>query len=222
MSIYNKLTWPVVDKAAVCALQNTTMAGPLLLNGTLFNSSIPNQVSFIAERFIRSVSITATTNNLSGNTFIINGFQNDAPVTDTIIGPGIGLTVYGSKYFDIITSVTVNGAVTNVQVGTGNAGYFPLVGINSNTTNINYSVSILFPPTGAGITYSLYQTLDQINANFITFNDQLVNLFPAFGLTNKTTSQTASSQNLTNFILLKVNSSTLPITDTFDFIFLQA
>ena len=220
MSIYNKLTWPIVDKAAVCATQNTTMAGPLLLNGTLFNSNIPNQISFIASRFIRSVSISST-NNLSGSTFIVNGFQNDAPVTDTITGPNI-TTVYGSKYFDIITSVTVNGAVTGVQVGTGNAGYFPLVVVNSNTTNINYSVSILFPPTGAGITYSLYQTLDQINANFITFNDQIINLFPAFGLTNQTTSKIASSQDLTNFILLKVNSSTFPITDTFDFIFLQA
>lgn len=219
MSIYSKFIWPIVDLSAVCDLQNVSSAGPLMLNGTLFNSSIPNQISFIGVNIIRSVSLTSA-NNLSGRTFIINGFQNNAPVTDTIPGPN-GNTVYGSKFFDIITSITVDAAVNGIQVGTGKAGYLPLLSTNTQISIINYSVSILLP-SGSGITYSLFNTLDQINYNFISFLDQESNLFPAFGLTNQTTSQIGSSQDITNFILLKVNNSTLPLTDTFDFVFLQA
>jgi hypothetical protein len=222
MSIYTKLTWPIVDTAAVCALQNVAAPGPLLLTGTLANPSVPNQISFIGANFIRSVSLSST-NNLSGRTFVVNGFQNNAPISESITGPN-NSTVYGSIAFDIITSITVNGVgtVSDIQVGTGDSGFLPLFVVNSSTTTINYSVSVIFPPSGAGITYSLFQTLDQINSNFITFENQISNLFPAFGLTNQTTSQIATSLNVSNFILLKVNSSTLPLTDTFDYIFLQA
>jgi len=218
MSLYSKLTWPVVDLAAVCALQDTPGAGSLLLNGTLKNNSVPDQISFRVNNFIKSVSLTSV-NNLSAITFVVNGFQNNAPISDTINGPNNN-TVYGVKYFDVITSITVNAAVSQVKVGTGNAGYLSLFVVNSNTSNINYSMSVIFPPSGAGITYSLYQTLDQINSNFITFENQLSNLFPI--LINQTTSQIISSQNVTNFVLLKVDSSVTPVTDTFDFIFLQA
>lgn len=218
MSLYTKLTWSVVDLAAVCALQDTPGAGSLLLNGTLKNNSVPDQISFRVNNFIKSVSLTSV-NNLSAITFVVNGFQNNAPISDTINGPNNN-TVYGVKYFDVITSITVSAAVSQVKVGTGDAGYLSLFVVNSNTSNINYSVSVIFPPSSAGITYSLYQTLDQINSNFITFENQLSNLFPI--LINQTTSQIISSQNVTNFVLLKVDSSVTPLTDTFDFIFLQA
>jgi hypothetical protein len=217
MSLYTKLTWPVVDLAAVCALQNTLGAGSLLLNGRLGNINVPNQVSFIAASMTRSVSITSAVNN-SAITFIISGFQNNAPITDTITGVNAN-TVYGTEYFDVITSITVSGSVNQVSVGTGKAGYMPLLVINTTST-INYSVSVIFPASGADINYTLYKTLDQINSNYITFNNQISNLFPI--LVNQTTSQIASYQEIANFLLLKINSSATPLTDTFDFIFLQS
>jgi hypothetical protein len=220
MSTYTKLTWPIVDTEAVCTQQDMASSGSLILNGTLYSSSVPNQVSFIDSSLIRSVSITST-NNLSARSFVITGFQNSAPVQETITGPN-NTTVYGTKHFDVITDVSVNGSAAAVKVGTGSTGYLPLFVVNTGTTTINYSMSVIFPPsTTTNINYSVYQTLDQINTNYITFDNQLGNLFPVTGLTSQTSSQIATSINITNFILLKVNSSGTPLTDTFDFIFLQ-
>lgn len=221
MAIFTKLTWPIVDKSAVCLLQDKSSAGLLTLNGTLSNPSIvPSQISFINNNLIRSVSISSI-NNLSGRTFVIQGFQNNAPVSDTISGPDNN-TVYGTVQFDVITSVYIDGAANDIRVGTGDVGYLPLFVVNTGTTTINYSLSIIFPPTGVtNINYSVFQTLDQINTSFLTFDSQLGNLFPLTGLINQTSSQIANYQNITNFILLKINSSGTPLTDTFDFVFLQ-
>lgn len=224
MSTYTKLTWPVQDVAAVCALQNVASAGPLLLNGTLFDTNIPGQVSFTKNNIIRSISLTSV-NNLSATNFIIQGFQNGAFVTESIPGP-INNTVYGTKAYDIIISVTASGGtfpVTGIQVGTGKVGYLPLLVINPNAGFINYSMEINVPtsPT-SGINYSVLKTLSQVSQNFVTFNDQITNFFPvSLALTSQTSSATDNSILITNFILLKINSSATPVTDTFDFIFLQ-
>jgi len=218
MSTFTKLTWPVQDVAAVCALQNSVTGIPLLLNGTLADSGIPNQVSFITNKMIRSVSITSV-NNLSGITFIITGLQNGAYVTESIAGPN-NTTVYGAQYYDIVTSVVTSANATGVNVGSGKAGFLPLLVINSLASFINYSASVLLP-ISSGINYSFFQTLDQVNDNFIPFANQTTKFFPCMGFTNATTSQTGNSIQITNFVLLKINSSATPITDTFDFIFLQ-
>lgn len=231
MSTYTKLTWPIQDVEAVAKLQDVLATGPtafkVLLNGTLFDPSIPNQVSFISFNIIRSISLTSV-NNLSATNFIIQGFQNGAFVTETI-GP-LGTvpspnnnTVYGTKCYDIITSITTSTAVTGIKVGTGKIGFLPLLMINTNAGFINYSMSTYVPTSPvSGINYSVIQTLEQISINYITFNDQLTKFFPvAANLTSQTTSQTGNSILITNFILLRVNSSATPVTDTFDFIFLQ-
>lgn len=221
MSTFTQLTWPVQDIAAVCVLQNAAAGVPLLLNGTLSDPSIPSQVSFIKNLMIRSVSITSTL-DLSGTTFVITGLQNSAYVTESIVGPN-NTTVYGTLYYDIVTSVVASTNINapGVSIGTGNAGFFPLLIINSLAQSINYSASALLPP-GSGINYSFFQTLDQVNNNFITFENQITKFFPSMGLVNETTSQIGHSTQIANFVLLKINSSTTPITDTFDFVFLQA
>lgn len=228
MSIYTKLTWSVQDVEAVCKLQNVASTGPtafkVLLNGTLFDPNIPDQVSFAKKNIIRSISLTSV-NNLSTTNFIIQGFQNGAFVTETLAGPNgpVTNTVYGTKIYDIIISVTASTAVTGIQVGTGNKGFLPLLVVNPNAGFINYSMEVNIPSSPAsGINYSVLKTLSQVSQNFITFSDQLTNFFPVDpALTSQTTSQTVNSIVITNFILLKINSSATPITDTFDFIFLQ-
>jgi hypothetical protein len=213
MSIFLELTWPIVDTAAVCASQTHGAATTLTLNGTLSNTSIPDQISFIANDMIRSVSITGS--GMSGITFVVQGFQNGALVTESITGPSSG-TVYGAKYYDIIQSITTTGAVTNVTVGTGTSGYLPLISVNVNASAINYSFSVLLPVISS-VNYTMFQTLDSINTNFIPFSNQT--LFPVSGVINLTTSSINNSIAITNFLLLKVNSSIN--TDTFKFTFLQ-
>lgn len=221
MSTFTKLNWPIQDLSAVAALQNLALPGNLVLNGTFADPSIPNQISFIKTKVIRSISISSSTNNYTGTSFIIAGLQNGAYVTETFSGPNIGATVYGTKYYDIIISVTASTAVTGIRAGTGNAGFLPLIVVNTvATTVINYSATVLLP-AGSGINYSLFQTLDQVNNNYIAFDNQTTKFFPSLGFVNETSSQIGNSSEITNFVLLKVNSSATPITDTFDFIFLQ-
>jgi len=218
MTTFTKLKWAVQNLSAVAALQDIVAPGPLLLNGTFFDPAIPDQVALIKAKMIRSISLTSV-NDLSGTNFVITGLQNSAYVSETLSGPNNN-TIYGTKYYDIVTSVVANTVVNGIQVGTGDTGFLPLLVVNTNASIINYSASVLLP-AGSGINYSLFQTLDQINNNFIPFLNQESQLFPAFGLANETTSQIANSLLITNFVLLKVNSSALPITDTFEFILLQ-
>ncbi len=220
MSVYTKLIWPVADPAAVCALQNPA-PGNLLLNGTLANiTSLPDQISFREQNYIRSVSITSANTTISSAIFVVTGFQNGAIVTEQITGVNNN-TVYGAKSYDQIVSVSVNQAVigAGVSVGSGNKGFFPLIVINSTANSINYSAQISLP--APGINYSMLQTLEQVNTNYISLETQLDKFFPCLGLTNETTSQLVNSQEILNYVLLKVNSSATPLTDTFNFTFLQ-
>ena len=107
MSTFTKLNWPIQDLSAVAALQNLALPGNLVLNGTFADPSIPNQISFIKTKVIRSISISSSTNNYTGTSFIIAGLQNGAYVTETFSGPNIGGTVYGTKYYDIIIWITL-------------------------------------------------------------------------------------------------------------------
>ncbi len=224
MSTYTTTTWPVIDKEAVCAVQTLSGAGTLTLNGTLASSSTPNQISFIANNMIRSVSLTAGASSLSGITFTVSGFQNGAFVTEPITGPAANATVYGLYYYDYITSVVSGAAATDISVGTGKAGYLPIVTVNTNNTlgNVNYSCTVLLS-SGSSITYSLLQTLDAVTTNFISFKAQIGSFFPIpnmSALISATTSQMGNSTAITNYLLLEI-SSTAPTTDTLNFIFLQ-
>jgi hypothetical protein len=220
MSTYNVTEWPISDIIAVCDTQNVVSAGALLLNGILAKTYIPNQISFINASMIRSVSITSTA-NLSGITFTISGLQNGAFITEILTGPN-NTTIYGTKYYDIISSVVASGAASTVSVGSGTSGFFPIVSVNTNNVNgnVNYSVAAL-TSTSAGITYSLYQTLEQVNNNYIAFANQRSVFFPALGLTNETTSQMGNSTAITNYLLLEIVSSSTPLLDSLNFIFLQ-
>jgi hypothetical protein len=229
MSTFTKLTWPIQDLSAVCALQLSVAPGKLSLSGTLADLSIPDQVSFIKAKMTRSISISSTTNDYTGTTFTIEGLQNGAYVTENIFpGPNSDATVYGTQYYDIITSVTSSTAITGapntgIRVGTGDAGFFPLIVVNTAATIINYSATVLVRSTPpSGINYELFQTLDEVSNNFIPLVNQLTTrFFPnALGITG-TGPQIGNSSAITNFVLFQIISSTTPATDTLDFIFLQ-
>jgi hypothetical protein len=214
-----KYTWPVENKTAVCALQSGAAAGDLILNGSMVSIDIPNQVSFISNNLSRSVSISSTADN-SAVAFSITGFQNGAYVTENIpIGPN-NETVYGNEIFDQIIRVTADGAFTDITVGTGKYGYLPLIPINIDTV-INFSASIIVPTVAVGsITYSMFQSLDDINTNFTPYENQ-TSLFPVLGLTGMTMTGLGNEQNMTNYVILKVEGSNNPATDSLELIFIQ-
>src|ERR1043165_1801753 len=123
----------------VCALQNVAGAGRLVLNGNLADL-ITNQVSFISRGYNRQISITST-NNLSGRTFTVTGTSNGVVITEDITGPN-NTTVYSVLPYDVITSISVNGAVNGVRVGTGWKGFFSLINVNLYAPYVQYNLCL--------------------------------------------------------------------------------
>lgn len=212
--------WPVSDVEAVCVLQDKVGAGNLNLNGKLA-TSFSGQVSFIRAGFSRSVSITST-NNLSAVNFTISGAQNGALITEIIAGPNNN-TVYSTKIYDVIASISVSGTVNGVKVGTGKTGFLPLIsaGPTSSLSGIrgqnSYALSAIV--ANNHITYSVFQTLEEVADNAIPFSDQLTRFFSVLsGVADKEIYQ---SSNLTNYLLLQVTASTDPENDSLTLIYMK-
>jgi hypothetical protein len=223
--------WPVQNLQAVCKTQDVDAGDNLVLNGTMSVSGVA-QISFIRSGFSRSVSISST-DDLSGATFTVTGIQNGAGIIkNNITGPNNN-TIYTDEIFDAITSVTVDSNVTHVQVGTGDTGFLPLLNadptfsrFNIRHTNGSYALSVI-PSIGAGITYTVWTTLENISnngvPNGIPFVNQTNRFFPlSESLEDATTKQLYQTTNLTNYLLLQVTASTTPDTDSLDLIVMQS
>jgi hypothetical protein len=205
--------WPVMNTQAVCLSQDIVGSGDLILNGSLASAATPNQISFLRSGYIRNVSITST-NDLSAATFSISGVQNGSIVQETITGPNNG-TVFLTKFYDVIGSVSVDQSVTAVEVGTGDIGFLPLIKPIGTSTSLsrvspNYALSTILS-VGAGITYTLYSSLSVVDDNGVSYEDQLSLFFPV--ISNSTTKELYQSSLLTNNLLLKITASTTPLTD---------
>jgi len=87
-------------------------AGAITLDGALVTSSV---AYLSGERKLLIYSDGADT----GVTFACVGTDgNGVAVTETVTGPGAGLTVYSTSLFKTVTSVTISGAGTgNIEVG---------------------------------------------------------------------------------------------------------
>lgn len=170
MRRYLTYTFPAGNTSDVCKAQNTTGAGNLILNGNLVNP-IASEVNFLSQGYSRSISLSSG-GNLSAARFTVRGTQNGASVVaSNIPGPNAN-TVYIGNIFDVITSVSVNGAVNDIRIGTGYGGYFPLININLQRAVVNYSLS-LYKLTAATIPTLIVNTLDDIAQNGIIFDDVL-------------------------------------------------
>lgn len=156
------VSWPTPDNAAVCALQTTTAAGSLIINGTssIFrpSGSLPSYASF--PQIIRQVTLTST-GNLSGINFTITGLgPNGTVISTTVAGPNNDTVTTSSTYFTTVTSVTANAAVTTaVSVGTGTIGYLNWLKYNYHATVCAMSVAV--DVTGT-INYTFGATLDDV------------------------------------------------------------
>lgn len=143
--------FPAGNTTDVCLLQTLGVAGNLTINGNLANL-VNGQVSFIQKGYSRQISLTSV-NNLSGRQFTITGMQNGITITENVTGPNNN-TVYSVQVYDVISSISVDGAVNGVSVGTGYIGFFPLIAINLERPIISYSLAITPDDTTPTIVYN--------------------------------------------------------------------
>lgn len=177
MPIKIKYIFPVANTSDVCNAQTTAGAANLNLNGKLSDQT-KSRVPFINNGYSRQISLTSA-GNLGGVAFTIRGIQNGVNISENINGPNNN-TVYSTLIYDVITSISCNGAVaTPVSVGTGYQGFFALINVNLQRDVINYSLSTA-KLTAASIHTTIFNTLDDIQNNGQTFLDIIDDNFNLF------------------------------------------
>jgi hypothetical protein len=178
MTIYQEYYWPPVDFQAVSLNKDLGDEGRILfMDGTLFDG-INNQISFISHGYSRSLSFTSTDVDNSAATFTVSGLQNGVPVSEDIVGGTAGITVFGEKAFDIVTSITTDVLAQNFTVGTGLVGYLPLISVDTamHTATLNYAIQSIFPFFDNNtINYDLFRSLAKIPLLGRSYDDLIEN-----------------------------------------------
>lgn len=223
--------WPVQNTQAVCKTQDANAGDELVLNGTMAEIGSA-EISFIRTGVSRSVSIHSV-DDLSGVNFTVTGMQNGGRITQEFVGPN-NATVWSDEVFDTITSVSVDQNVTNVQVGTGTKGFLPIISaspnfsvLNIRNTNGLYALSVIpFKDANIanndGITYTIWNTLENIQNNGKSLLSQLTRLFAVQEMLDKGDKQLIQDINLTNYILIQITATATPNTDTLEAIYMQS
>lgn len=211
--------FPAGNTTDVCLLQTLAGAGNLTINGNLANL-VNGQVSFIQKGYSRQISLTSA-NDLSARQFTITGMQNGITITETITGPNNN-TVYSVQVYDVISSISVNGAVNAVSVGTGWQGFFPLIAINLERDVINYTLT-LARLTPASVSFSVYGTLDNI-VNNRTYLDHITNNSNLFQIQAPSTTANYVYSGLTGtytYILVQLGAAVGTIANSMKLNFIQ-
>src|ERR1700749_753534 len=170
-----KYVFPAATGTEVCQLQSTAGAGSLVLNGNLSNN-INTEVSFIDNGYCRNLLLFSA-NDLSAVNFTINGTQNGVGISETLQGPN-NAKVATENVFDIITSITVDGAADAVTIGSGPVGFFLAINIDQFLSPIGYNLAVNFgsaDPVSNSPSYTVYGTLDNISLNGYIYSDLIAN-----------------------------------------------
>lgn len=134
-------TWIAVKQITVSAAVGTNVSvygTALLANATL-------------------VTLTSASDNSAVN-FTVYGFNaNSQPLTETIAGPGAGLTVSTTNYFSAVTQVLASAATTAVSVGNSASAATPWVVVDYLQTNFNVGLQVALTGT---LNYSVECTDD--------------------------------------------------------------
>lgn len=147
------------------------------------------------------VTITSGGSDNSGRTFTVTGYQvgdlTGNTITETITGPGAGLTVTSTNYFASITAISIspgsNGAIT---VGYGGTlalprtrlkGLYYVAGANAGSIQVTQnstskSLLKMVTPANANVTSSLYMAAEGI----LTVSPNAKDDFATVTLTNVT------------------------------------
>jgi hypothetical protein len=178
------LNWNTGSATAIANAQKVAAHQLLQLNNDA--SLPPGYIGHVTVNpgFVRQVSVSSTTTDLSGGTVTINGMDfNNNPLSITMPGPGVAATVYTTAggatpnttplLFKVVTSVTSSLAAEDISVGTdlmttatenlGQSSYL-LLDWNLPSFSASYSVNI----TAATISYDVLVCLERpylINQN---------------------------------------------------------
>lgn len=165
--VYN---WTAANTTDVCKVQTLAGAGNLIINGNLTTTSTGMGISASASSptgyivtFVgcsRTVSVTSTSDNSTVNV-TIQGFYRGVSQIETRTGPN-NTTVYTTKLFDSVTSVSTDAATigAGLSVGSGTTGNTQWFLYNYHTGVPNLSVEV--DVTGT-INYSFQQTLYDVS-----------------------------------------------------------
>lgn len=187
-----------VDANSIFEDQTTAGSGPITLNGVDVNA---NGEWVSPDGFAHQISLEST-GNLSGVTFSVTGysdFEKHNEINEGITGPN-NATVESTKYFAIITGITVTGAVgTNVEGGFVDEAVTEALPLNwrGGVASVNIDV------TGT-IDLTIQNTFDDIqNLDDLDFNWQDC---PSSDLVNVTASANEAYEGLPRALRAKVNS----------------
>jgi hypothetical protein len=145
--------WISANTTYIAAVQSLGGAGSMVLNGS-------NVGPFQIPGMIRAVSLTSLNNNSAVN-FTITGTVNGRTLSQTIAGPNAN-TVETTTVFDVITSITTNGAINAVSAGIGHTGFTPWFTCDYNRGVFNLSCAVDVTNNAGAITYSFVGTLDDV------------------------------------------------------------
>ena len=222
MAINSLYNWPVSNPQAVSVSQDVTDNNFFVLNGDLVDPFLPNQISFIKYGFTRNVRITSE-NDDTGITFVITGMQNGIAITEDVVG-GNATSVYSTNSYDVINSIKVtNGDVLNVQIGTGNIGYLPVIVLNNVVHVLQaVSLSIRLSNNGGSLQYNVYASTEFFTKYLYTY-DQMINngiIFQTM-ITDEQNSNVLSDVLISNLFLVQITASQNPDIDSAVVAFLQ-
>ena len=155
-------TMAAADPNGVAADQTTAGAANLVLNGALATGGVATMdyarhVSLESSADLRAVEFTVTGTDRFGNA-----------ITEAITGPN-ATTTTGAKNFKTITQIAVDGAVgTNVEVGSADEAETAWYPLDSYVHDGSVQIELT---TGAGLTYALQTTSDNVQAAGFQEND---------------------------------------------------
>lgn len=128
------------DPDGIALNQSTGGAGSLVLNGTFVVDGV---AVLDAQRQVELESV----NNLVGINFTITGTDESGnTVEETIAGPNAGVSATAEN-FKTVTSIEVDGAVTDVEAGTNGVGGSQEIPLDQNISPFNVSLAVVITGT---------------------------------------------------------------------------
>jgi len=183
------------SNTSIAALQTLAGAGSLTLDGTYGTTGFTSGLAW-------NLTLTSA-NNLSARTFTVNYIDAQGNAQSTTSSGPNATTLATSIYVSQVTSITVDGAVTEVSVGHAQVGYGPWKGLPMRLNTGNSSASIGIGGTanvGLEVTYANIADNTVFAGTFDSFDHE--------ALQSLTASDFASLETRVIGCRLKINSWT--------------
>jgi len=189
----------VLDADGICASQTLDAAGAALINGALASGGVATMGD---QQFITIFSAS----DLSGLTFLATGSdRNGSVLTETITGPGAGLTVVSTKNFYTVSSIYSSDASDAFTVGVNGKGSSKPIVLDQYISPFNVSVATT---AVTGATYKMQYTYDDVTAT--TWPNGAQVWFDHSTMTAKTTATDAAINNPVSAVRLTITTAASP------------